>query len=292
MNRLVDLIRLSRPLEWLKNGFVFTGFLFGEQYANPHLFFRVLLAAIAFCFVSSCVYIANDIADCENDRNHPKKKKRPLPSGEVTVPAALGLSLFFAGFGLFLGWVVSYQVVVILVLYTVMNLFYSFRWKQVVIVDVFCISAGFMLRILAGTIGVGIPPSVWLLFCGMMITLFLGFSKRRAELIALGEKGEGHRKVLESYEPAFLDEVIGICATGVIIAYSLYTMSSETIAVHHTENLIYTVPFVVYGLFRYLFLLHHCHLGGDPTKDLLKDPHIIGVVLCWTAVTGYILYFY
>lgn len=289
-NRLPDLIRLMRPVQWAKNSFVFTGFLFGEQFHNLELLSRVVLAAIAFCFISSSIYIANDIVDSDNDYAHPRKKHRPIPSGLVTIPCAIGLASLLSVVGLSFGFLVSYKVVIILVLYSLLNVFYTFRWKHVVIVDVFCISAGFMLRILAGTVGVDIPPSQWLLLCGMMITLFLGFAKRRAEVISLAENKEEHRKVLESYGPTFLDEVLAICATGVIIAYSLYTMSEETIRIHTTANLIYTVPFVIYGLFRYLFLLHHHHVGGDPTKDLMKDRHIVGVVIGWAILSFYFLY--
>lgn len=292
MNRPYAIIRLIRPVQWLKSCFVFTGFLFGEQFNNLELFFRIVLAAVAFSFVSSCIYIINDIVDRENDSNHPQKKQRPLPSGEVTIPFAIGLSALLGAGGFALGLWVSYKVAIILVAYALVNIIYSYRWKHIVIVDVFCISFGFMLRILAGTIGVDIPPSKWLLLCGMMITLFLGFAKRRAEIIALADNKEEHRKVLENYDPIFLDEVIAICATGVIISYSLYTMSSQTVQIHQTENLTYTVPFVIYGLFRYLFLLHHQHLGGDPTKDLIHDRHIIAAVGGWAIITCYFLYFF
>ncbi|NGX43817.1 MAG: Decaprenyl-phosphate phosphoribosyltransferase [Chlamydiae bacterium] len=290
MNRLRDLLRLMRPVQWIKNSFVFTGFIFGEHFHDFDLFLRVVMAAIAFCLVSSCIYIINDIADCENDRKHPKKRARPLASGQVTLPVAIALALVLGVVGFALGLWVSQKVAVILFIYALMNVAYSFSWKNVVIVDVFCISAGFMLRILAGTVGVDIPPSKWLLLCGMMITLFLGFTKRRAEIISLADHRNEHRKVLESYGPIFLDEVIAICATGAIITYSLYTLSSETIAIHHTENLVSTVPFVIYGLFRYLFLLHHRHFGEDPTKDLMKDSHIIVSVLGWILVSFCILY--
>jgi 4-hydroxybenzoate polyprenyltransferase len=285
MNKIKDLIRLMRPTQWIKNVFVFTGIIFGESFTNIPLLISVVLTSIAFALVSSCVYIINDMYDCENDKAHPKKKKRPLPAGQVSIKAAAILSLFLGITGFVIGWYVSTIVVAILILYTLLNIAYSIRLKHIVILDVYCIATGFMLRILAGTIGVGIHPSRWLLLCGLLITLFLGFAKRRAEIIALkNNKGE-HREVLQMYSPIVLDTLGAICATGVIICYSLYTMSPEIIALHHTQNLIFTVPFVMYALFRYIYLVHSQESGGDPTHDLLKDKHIIISVLGWALLT-------
>lgn len=288
MNSLRDLWRLIRPVQWIKNGFVFTGVIFSGLVYDPQLLLSVILAAIAFCLVSSSVYIFNDIIDCESDRQHPEKKERPIASGRVTLPFAITLGVILGICGILIAYYVSWQVLAIILGYIALNAAYTIRLKHVVILDVFCISTGFMLRILAGTIGVGIPPSKWLLLCSLMITLFLGFAKRRAEIIRLRRRKEGHRKVLMNYGPVLLDELIAICATGVIITYSLYTMSPETIRIHHTENLIYTVPFVIYALFRYIYLLHHGNSGGDPTRDLLKDPHIIISVLGWSILTFYL----
>lgn len=288
MNSLRDLWRLIRPVQWIKNGFVFTGVIFSGLVYDPQLLLSVILAAIAFCLVSSSVYIFNDIIDCESDRQHPEKKERPIASGRVTLPFAITLGVILGICGILIAYYVSWQVLAIILGYIALNAAYTIRLKHVVILDVFCISTGFMLRILAGTIGVGIPPSKWLLLCSLMITLFLGFAKRRAEIIRLRRRKEGHRKVLMNYGPVLLDELIAICATGVIITYSLYTMSPEIIRIHHTENLIYTVPFVIYALFRYIYLLHHGNSGGDPTRDLLKDPHIIISVLGWSILTFYL----
>lgn len=290
MNHPRDLIRLMRPLQWLKNAFVFTGILFGSRWDDPYLLFRVVLVAIAFSLVSSAVYIFNDMFDCENDRHHPVKKKRPLPSGKVSFSYAFALGCILGTAGLLLSYWVSLKVLGIVILYLLLNIVYSYKLKHIVIIDVFCISAGFMLRILAGTVGVGIPPSKWLLLCGLMVTLFLGFAKRRAELLSYSVKREDHhkedqRKVLINYGPVLLDEIIAICATSVIISYSLYTMSPETVRIHHTENLIYTVPFVIYALFRYIYLLHHGNRGENPSRDLIKDPHIVLSVLAWAVLT-------
>lgn len=284
-NKPIDLLKLMRPQQWIKNAFVFAGVIFSNEFTNIPLLITVIIAAVSFSLVSSSIYILNDMVDCENDKHHPKKKKRPLACGSVSFPAAAMLAILLGLTGLALGWLSSIKVLGIVILYLILNIAYSLRLKNIVILDVFCIAAGFMLRLLAGTVGVGIPPSKWLLLCGLMITLFLGFAKRRAEIIALHAHKEEHRKVLVNYGPVLLDEIIAICATGVIISYSLYTMSADTIRIHHTESLIYTVPFVIYALFRYIYLLHHGNSGGDPSRDILKDSHIIICVVGWILMT-------
>jgi 4-hydroxybenzoate polyprenyltransferase len=235
--------------------------------------------------MSSAVYTINDIVDLEQDKNHPKKCKRPLASGSVSVQSAIFLASLLVVLGLLLAYHVSQIVLMILIGYALMNIAYSLRLKHVVILDVFIIATGFMLRILAGTLGIGIPPSQWLLLCGLMVTLFLGFTKRRAEIIALTEDKASHRKVLEHYSPVLLDKMIGVTAAGLIMSYSLYTMNPDTIRIHNTANLIYTVPFVMYGVFRYIYLLHHQNRGDDAAHDMVRDPHLIIVVGAWVATT-------
>lgn len=284
-----DFIKMMRPLQWIKNGFVFMGFLFGTHYLDLFLFQQVLITAIAFCCVSSSIYILNDLLDYEQDKHHPKKKSRPIPAGRISAQTALIASICLAMVSFVLGYFVSTSVQLILLTYYLLNLLYSYSWKHVVIVDVFCIAAGFMLRILAGTVGVGIPPSKWLLLCSLFLTLFLALAKRRAEVISLSDAKLEHRQVLEHYGSQFLDVVLAICGAGVVLSYSLYTMSPYTVSIHKTENLIYTVPFVLYGIFRYLYILYHQNQGGDPTMDLVKDRHIIGVVVLWASMTVFII---
>jgi 4-hydroxybenzoate polyprenyltransferase len=285
MKNLVELLRLMRPYQWVKNAFVFTGLLFGHAWHDPHLVAQVMVVFIAFCLVSSAIYTINDIVDLEQDRHHPKKCRRPLASGLVSIPAAVILAALLGTLGLSLAYFAAPAVLVILIGYALMNVAYSLRFKHVVILDVFIIATGFMLRILAGTLGVGIPPSQWLLLCGLMVTLFLGFTKRRAEIIALTDDKTAHRKVLEHYSPVLLDKMIGITAAGLIMSYSLYTMNPDTIRIHNTPNLIYTVPFVMYGVFRYIYLLHHQSRGGDPSHDLVRDHHLLIVAGAWLLVT-------
>jgi 4-hydroxybenzoate polyprenyltransferase len=282
---IIELLRLMRPHQWVKNTFVLAGLLFGHAWNNPTLVTQTLFAFVAFCLISSTIYILNDIVDIEQDRHHPSKRKRPLPSGKLKVSTAAFFALLLGACALTLASFASNTVVIIVLLYAILNIAYSLKLKHVVILDVFIIATGFMLRILAGTLGLGIPPSQWLLLCGLMITLFLGFSKRRAEIIALSDDKSAHRKVLEDYSPVLLDKMIVITAAGLIMSYSLYTMNAETIRIHGTANLIYTVPFVIYGVFRYIFLLHHQSRGTDTAKDMVRDPHLLTVLIGWLLAT-------
>ena len=285
MKNSFELLRLMRPYQWVKNTFVFTGLLFGHAWRDPHLVEQVMVVFIAFCLVSSAIYTLNDIVDLEQDKHHPKKNRRPLASGAVSISAAFMLAALLGTLGLSLAYFAAPMVLMIMLGYALMNIAYSLWFKHVVILDVFMIATGFMLRILAGTLGVGIPPSQWLLLCGLMVTLFLGFTKRRAEIIALTDDKTAHRKVLEHYSPVLLDKMIGITAAGLIMSYSLYTMNADTIRIHNTPNLIYTVPFVMYGVFRYIYLLHHQSRGGDPSHDLVRDPHLFIAVGAWLIAT-------
>jgi len=284
-----DYIKLVRPLQWIKNAFVFVGVIFGNLSGEGHYWSLAAVVFVAFCMVSSAVYVFNDLIDCEQDKVHPKKKHRPIAAGRVSKNAALVVAALMGISGLLLGFSVSGAVLAILIGYLALNTAYTLKLKHIVLLDAFCISLGFMLRIFAGTFGLGIPPSQWLLMCGMMLTLFLAFAKRRAEILSTNFNQAEHRAVLDHYGPIFLDEIMAISAACTVIAYSLYTMSVETIFIHQTDKLIYTVPFVIYGLFRYIYLLHHKKSGGDPTRDLLADPHIITTVVAWLALTLYLI---
>lgn len=287
----LELLRLLRPHQWVKNGFVFVGLLFSEVGDDWKLRGSVLLAAAGFCLMSSCVYALNDVLDREADRAHPLKRKRPLASGTVNLGQAYALALVCGTAGLALGAAASAIVVAILLAYLALNLAYGAGLKNIAILDVFIIAAGFMLRIFAGTWGVNIVPSYWLLLCGLLLTVFLGFAKRRAELMASdgnGSDGAGRRAVLYDYTPALLDTMMAISAAGVIVSYSLYTVSPDTIALHRTDKLIYTLPFVLYGLFRYIFLVHR-RGGEDPAWTLLSDVHMLVVVALWLGVTLWLI---
>lgn len=289
MNNLTNLWRLMRPRQWVKSSFVLTGILFANAWRQPQMAQRVLLTAVAFSLAASGVYIINDLIDRPHDLNHPRKKLRPLAAGTVSVAAAVSLMIVLLLAAFALGFLISNKVIIILSLYVLVNIAYSLHLKHVVVLDVFIIASGFMLRILAGTMGVGIAPSQWLLLCGWMMALFLGFAKRRAEIYALSEDGPTHRRVLGHYQPVLLDHMIVVTATCVILSYSLYTMSPATIQTHHTESLIYTVPFVIYGIFRYIYSLHRQSAGGDPALQIFRDPHLLAAIVGWLLVTLWLI---
>ncbi len=283
MPQVIALIRLLRPHQWLKNGFVFVGVLFGHAWREPALLGGAVLAFVAFCLLSSAVYVVNDYVDREQDRHHPEKKRRPLASGAVAVPTALVLGAVCLAGGLALAFLAS-RAAWIFVAYLLLQVVYNLGAKHIVVLDVFIIAAGFMLRILAGTVGIGIAPTHWLLLCGLMLTLFLGFAKRRAELDAMVDDSAVHRRVLEHYSKTMLDQYIVIAASGTVVSYALYTVSPETIALHGTRWLIASVPFVLYGMLRYLYLLHRQGGGGDPAREVLGDPHLIAALAGWALL--------
>ncbi len=278
-----------RPRQWIKSGFVLVGILFANAWRDPRLARDALASAVAFSIVSSGVYIFNDLFDRKHDQAHPQKKQRPLAAGTASVNSAIVLlvALWLAGFAL--GFFVSLKVLIILLVYVAINIAYSLGLKHVVLLDVFIIAGGFMLRLLAGTSGIGIAPSQWLLLCGLMIALFLGFAKRRAELYASSDESAEHRKVLKKYQPVLLDKLIVVTATCVILTYSLYTMSPATIQTHKTDALIYTVPFVLYGIFRYIYSLHNQISGVDPAQEIFRDPHVLISILGWLFLTLWLI---
>lgn len=281
MSGLLPYLRLLRLQQWVKSGFVFVGLLFGHAWHDSAIVQAVLQVALAFSLAASGVYVINDLADRERDRQHPKKRHRPLASGAVGVVPALLLGGACVLLALFLSAQVSWPALLIVGLYLGLNIGYSLGLKHVPILDVFIIAAGFMLRLLIGTWGVGIAPSDWLFLCGLMLTLFLGFAKRRAELAALEDGAGSHRKVLDDYDTTLLDQLITVCAAAAIVSYSLYTVSAETVEMHGSNRLIFTVPLVVYGIFRYQFLLHCRGGGGDPTAEVLTDRHLLAAGGLW-----------
>lgn len=287
-----SVLKLVRPHQYLKNGFVLLGPLFAHQWDLVTLS-QALLAFLAFCCMASAVYVLNDIMDIEADRAHPVKCRRPLPSGAISLGTAKRLLAGLVVGSVVLSLLVSGWVTLFVASYFVINIFYSWHLKHVVILDVFLISSGFMLRILAGTVGLGIAPSAWLLLCGLMVTLFLGFAKRRAELLML-EATEGAnnglaRRVLDDYSPEMLEQFIAVTAACTILSYGLYTVSPKTVAIHGSDDLIVTLPFVVYGIFRYLFLLHRRDKGNDTAKDLVQDRHLLVTVAAWVGTTLWVL---
>lgn len=286
---LRDLLQLLRPRQWVKNGFVLAGLLFGHAWDVPALLAAAVAATAAFCLASSAVYAFNDAQDAARDREHPDKKDRPVARGAISPGAARGIALLLALGGLGLALRVEWRVAAMVAAYLGLNFAYSLGLKHLPVVDVFVIASGFMLRLLAGTWGIGIEPSRWLLACGFLLTLFLGFAKRRAELERLAEGAGQHRAVLEAYSPGFLDRAVFACMVGMVVTYALYTVSPDTVALHGTEQLIWTLPWVLLGSFRYLFRLHRRGGGGDPTQELLRDPLLGLAALGWVATVAWLI---
>ena len=287
--RVFPLIELLRPQQWIKNGFVLVGLIFGHAYRDPALLLAALMATAAFCLASGAVYALNDARDAAQDREHPDKRDRPVARGAVLPGEALALSAFTAVAALLLAAWTGWLVAAIVAAYLVLNAAYTLGLKRIAVVDVVVIAAGFMLRLLAGTLGIGIEPSKWLLACGFLLTLFLSFAKRRAEIVRLDGDAGRHRAVLEAYSAGFLDKAIMLCAAGMVAAYAWYTMAAETAQIHGTGNLVLTLPWVLLGTLRYLYRLRLRGGGGDPTEELLRDPWLAVAVAGWLATVLWLI---
>src|SRR4030095_19749 len=278
-----SLIKLSRPKQWIKNFFVFAPLVFSQHIFELAYFLPALGAFIVFSLASSAVYIINDILDVEQDRAHPKKRFRPIASGEVTVRQALIYLVILAIIIIFLLFFLRSIFAAVIILYFITNFIYSLKIKNIVLLDVFFISFGFMLRVLGGAAAIGVVVSSWMILTTIFISLFLAISKRRGELsmVINQDNIEKQRKVLKEYDIQFADQLNTIAAAGTIISYALYTVSERTVFTFGTEKLIYTTPFVIYGIFRYMYLMHKKNMGESPTTIVTKDIPIIINVLCW-----------
>lgn len=282
-------VQLLRPHHWVKNGFVLAGLLFGHAWGDAHTVLAALVATAAFCVASSAVYAFNDAHDAPRDREHPEKNGRPVARGAIAPGTARGIAAALAVLALGLAGWAGAAVAALVAAYLALNAAYTLGLKHVAVLDVFIIAAGFMLRLLAGTWGLGIEPSRWLLACGFLLTLFLGFAKRRAELDRLAHDAGQHRAVLEDYSLAFLDRAVFACVVGMVVTYALYTVADTTVALHGTDGLIWTLPWVLLGTFRYLFRLHYRGGGGDPAQELLRDPLLAAAALGWVVTVLWLI---
>ena len=279
-----------RLQQWIKNLFLFAALVFSGHLFNVHDVLLTVAGFFTFCVLSSAVYLFNDVIDVESDRIHPVKSKRPLPSGKISPETAIMAASGLAIVSLVAGFLLHRGFGIVLATYLALNVSYSLKLKNIVILDVMSIAGGFVLRVVAGAVLIHVPTSEWLIICTILMSLFLGFSKRRTELISLEEQANPHRSVLAQYSPRFLDQMIGIVTASTVMSYALYTISEETVRKFGTQNLIYTVPFVLYGIFRYLYLVDKKAEGGDPTKTILTDiPLLINVVL-WVVAVSLIIY--
>lgn len=283
------LLKTMRPKQWTKNAVVFAPLIFDEKLFEATLLARTLLAFVLFCLVSSAVYIINDLVDIEQDRQHPKKRTRPLASGALTP----GVAMAAAGALVLISFPVALWLdrgfSLILLSYLLLNIAYSFYLKHLVIIDVLAIAAGFVLRVAGGVAVVGVERfSPWLYLVVTLGALFLGFGKRRHELLLLENGADAHRAILAEYTVPFLDQLIGLVTSTMVIAYSLYTFSAPNLPANHAMML--TIPFVLYGLFRYLYLIHVKKEGGAPDELLLSDKPLLATGALWVLTVVIVLY--
>ena len=285
----MPLIEALRPHQWVKNLLVFAPLVFARKLIDPAACLHAASAFVAFCAVASGIYLLNDLSDIDADKLHPEKKLRPLPSGRLSAGTAKvtlvllwigGLALAFLGANWF-HWPLG--------VYLVINIFYSLKLKQVVLLDTMCIALGFLLRIYSGAVAIGEEASPWLVLCTFFVALLLAFGKRRHELHLLGEGSLEHRKSLAEYSLPYLDQLIAPLGALTVMTYAMYTVSERTIT-EVTDKLIFTVPFVVYGIFRYLYLVHMRAEGGNPTRLLLKDPPMFINIVLWLGVSVWAVY--
>ena len=288
---MIPLLRTMRPHEWIKNAFVLAALIFSKHVFDPDYFLRGGLAFVCFCLISGAVYLFNDIKDRENDRQHPQKRHRPIASGALRVPVAAGAAIILTLVALSGGFYLHPHFGIVLLIYAGQNVAYTLYLKHVVILDVMIIATGFLLRAIGGALAIQVAISSWFILCTMLLALFLGFVKRRQELLLLEEGAGSHRRILEEYTPQFLDQVIAVVTSGSLVAYALYTMSPEVTEKLGTDHLNLTIPFVIYGMLRYLYLVYNKGRGGNPASTILGDLPLLIACALWLLTLGGVLYF-
>jgi 4-hydroxybenzoate polyprenyltransferase len=287
--RVAPLVELLRPQQWVKNAFVLVGLVFGHAWRDPSLAAAALWATLAFCLASGAAYAFNDARDAAQDREHPDKRRRPVARGAVSPAQAIGCAGLAAAGSLAAAAWAGWKAAAIVAVYLALSAAYTLGLKRVPVLEVGVIAIGFMLRLLAGTLGIGIEPSKWLIACGFLLTLFLGLAKRRAELARLAQDAGRHRAVLADYSAGFLDKAILLAAASMVAAYAWYTLAEETALIHGTGKLVMTLPWVVLGTVRYLYRLRRRGGGGDPAEELLRDPLLGAAVAGWLATVLWLI---
>jgi 4-hydroxybenzoate polyprenyltransferase len=278
-----------RPEQWLKNGFVLAPIVFSGLVGDANAWLRTILAVAAFCAASSAVYLVNDVIDREADRAHPIKKGRPIASGEVSVGTALVVAVVLVAAAVAISIWLGGWFPAVLIAYVVLVLLYSAVLKRAVFLDVLVVAAGFVLRVVGGAVAIDVPVSRWILVVAYLLALYLALGKRRSELVLLGAEAGNHRAVLGHYTLPMVDQAISVVLGATVLAYALYTVAPDTVAKVGSEGLLATVPIVLYGLFRYLYLLHRHELGGSPTRALLTDRPLLVCVVIWLAVAALVI---
>lgn len=272
-------IRLLRPIQWSKNAILFAGAVFGSVIDQPEQFLQALLAFVAFCLISSSIYIFNDWIDADADRLHPTKRFRPIAAGTIASRQALKVAAALGVTGLAISTVIGWWFVLVAATYLILMIAYGLELKDIVILDIFVIAGGFVLRAVGGAVAVSLPISPWLLFCTMLLALFLGFCKRRNELAVLSDDSLAYRKTLEGYTIPMLDQAIAVTAASTIMAYSIYTFNAAQVP--SNDIMMITIPFVAFAVFRYLFLVYVKNLGGSPESLLFRDVPMLVSILGW-----------
>jgi 4-hydroxybenzoate polyprenyltransferase len=288
--RIRDLVQILRPTQWAKNTVLFAALIFARHLFMLRDVLIVLAAFGCFCCVASGAYAMNDMRDCERDRQHPLKSRRPLPAGRVTRRTAALLAVGLMAAGLIGADLLDHGFAGLTALYLALQFAYTFVLKEIVILDVMSIAAGFVIRAVAGGVVIGVPVSQWLIICTFLLALFLGFSKRRHELVILEDRAINHREILREYSPYFLDQMISVVTASTVVAYAIYTASPEVREKLGTDKLYLTLPFVLFGIFRYLYLVHQKEEGGNPTWLLLNDRPLQAGVLLWLLTVMLVLY--
>ena len=284
------LLRALRPIQWVKNVFVLAPIVFAEQLGESAVLGQAALAFLTFCFAASAVYLFNDLRDREEDRRHPLKCERPIASGALPTPAAGVAALILAAAALTIASSFGMFFTALVVIYLVINLLYSSGLKHVVILDVMAVSSGYVIRVLAGAEAIDVEVSRWLLLCTIFLALFLIFSKRRHELELLADEAAEHRAVLSHYNPAFLDQMINVVTASTVVSYALYAVDADTVRRFGSDSLVYTVPLVLFGVFRYLYLIYQKKEKRNPTESVLRDlPSVVNVLL-WGVFVLWIVY--
>lgn len=292
MQALLGLIRTMRPRQWTKNVlFVFPAIVFDKQLFDPNALLRVVLACVLLILMSGTVYIINDLVDIEKDRQHPKKKNRPLPSGQLPKQLAFSTAIILPVITLILALGLDFGLTIVLAVYLLIQVAYSLRLKNIVIVDVLTVTAGFLLRVLAGVVVIDVANfSPWLYACTGLLALFLAVGKRRQELVTLGEHAIQTRPIFEHYNLALIDDMLRLVTTSTFITYVLYTIEVQTVRIVDINLALLTVPFVIYGLFRYLYLIHVRGEGSAPDEVLLTDRALQLTMLGWVVTFITLLY--
>jgi 4-hydroxybenzoate polyprenyltransferase len=288
--QMPPLLRAMRPQQWVKNLFVLAPVVFAHRLTDPSSLGRALLALAAFCAGSSAIYLLNDVRDREADRNHPLKRQRAIASGQVSVTAALAVAAALTAAAVAAAAALGRLTLILLVAYLLLNALYTWQLKHVVILDVMVLAVGYLLRVEAGGAAVGVAVSSWLLLCTLFVAIFLGFSKRRHELLLLADRAADQRRVLSHYSPAFLDQMISVVTASTLMAYIVYCTSSDTVERFGTHLLVLTVPFPIYGILRYLYLVHRKDGGGNPSELLITDRPLLVCVGLWGLVTALVIY--